>query len=92
MLDIGGGFPATYTKPVPENARFGESIREALEEELPYELDLVAEPGRFLVAGAGVMVTRDRESVSLWRPLGPPGSGAFNAMLESLQPGTNWSS
>jgi ornithine decarboxylase len=46
MLDTGGGYPATYNKMVPDIAEYGNSIAAALHEYLPYETEVVAEPGR----------------------------------------------
>lgn len=86
MLDIGGGFPASYTQGVPDITYFGEAIVSALEEHLPYEVDVVAEPGRFLVADTGVMVTKVIGVTSRfgrrWIHLD---IGAFNGMMECLE-------
>jgi ornithine decarboxylase len=51
VLDIGGGFPVDYAGLQPDMAAYFMPIREALEA-LPDDLDLIAEPGRFLVAPA----------------------------------------
>ena len=72
LLDIGGGFPAHYTEPVPPLEAFGRAIAEALIA-LPYTVRVVAEPGRAIVAEAGVLATTvigvaDRTGTSL----GPP--------------------
>jgi len=54
MLNIGGGFPAQDAeKRVPSFEDFGSSIARALTG-LPYSVKLVTEPGRALVANAGV--------------------------------------
>lgn len=53
MLNIGGGFPAQYAEArVPSLEEFGSHIARALTH-LPYPVELVAEPGRALVANAG---------------------------------------
>jgi ornithine decarboxylase len=53
-INLGGGFPAEYdTKPLPFS-EFGTAIADALIG-MPYRVQLVAEPGRALVAEAGVM-------------------------------------
>ena len=49
VLDIGGGFPVRYDKPVPDIDTFCAPIREALAE-VPSHVRIVAEPGRFLAA------------------------------------------
>ncbi len=51
-LNIGGGFPADYGSPVPPMIEYGQDI-EAARAALPYQVHLVAEPGRGLVAAAG---------------------------------------
>ncbi|MES9817166.1 MAG: type III PLP-dependent enzyme [Candidatus Thiodiazotropha sp.] len=51
VLDIGGGFPVDYTGLHSAGDSYFAPIREALEN-LPDDLDLIAEPGRFLVAPA----------------------------------------
>jgi hypothetical protein len=56
VLDIGGGFPADYGQPVPPIEEYGECIRAALSS-LPYQVDVLAEPGRGLVADAGRLET-----------------------------------
>lgn len=48
-LDIGGGFPVNYTKQVMPIDQFCLPINEALAE-LPETVQVIAEPGRFIVA------------------------------------------
>jgi ornithine decarboxylase len=57
MLDIGGGFPVRHVKPIPSIEVIGEVVNEALEA-FPPEVQVVAEPGRFLVSDAGYFVCR----------------------------------
>ena len=85
LLNIGGGFPAHYAGPVPDLSEFGARIRRAIDRHLPYPLQLCAEPGRALVAEAGVLVgtiigTAERFG-KLWLHLDV---GAFNGMMETL--------
>ncbi len=54
-LDIGGGFPVRYLKPVPGIGAFCAPIRAALGK-LPQRLRIIAEPGRFIVAPSAVAV------------------------------------
>jgi len=54
-LDIGGGFPVPYRTPVPEIEAFCSPINQALEA-VPPSVRIIAEPGRFIVAPAGVGV------------------------------------
>jgi ornithine decarboxylase len=88
MLDIGGGFPAAYVTYTPQPADFGKHIRAALDRYLPYPVDLVAEPGRALVAEAGTMVTT---VIGIAERLGRHwvhlDVGAFNGMMEALETG-----
>lgn len=86
MLDIGGGFPARYAEPVPAAAAFGRVISGALDQ-LPYRPALVvAEPGRALVAEAGVLVTTVIGTATRggqdWVHLD---AGAFNGLMEALE-------
>ena len=88
MLNIGGGFPARYTDPVPDLSDYGACIRRAVARHLPYPIQLCAEPGRALVAEAGVLVatvigTAERAGKS-WLHLDV---GAFNGMMETLLTG-----
>jgi ornithine decarboxylase len=88
LLDIGGGFPAGYVSYAPKLADFGKHIRAAIERHLPYPVDLVAEPGRALVAEAGTMVATvigvaERHG-RRWVHLDV---GAFNGMMEALETG-----
>jgi ornithine decarboxylase len=85
LLDIGGGFPARYTKPVPPIAAYGREIADAVRR-LPYPIHVVAEPGRALVAEAGVLASTvigvaDRGG-RRWVHLDV---GAFNGMMETLE-------
>lgn len=55
-LDIGGGLAVTYSdERPPDLARFGAIVAEAARGR---SLDVIVEPGRFLVANAGVLLTR----------------------------------
>ena len=58
ILDIGGGFPAPYNKhvkPFPELARV---INAEIARLFDQDIQIVAEPGRFLVATAATVVAR----------------------------------
>jgi ornithine decarboxylase len=84
MLDIGGGFPAQYAeKPVPSFEVLGSSIAKALRG-LPYPVELAAEPGRALVANAGVLagtvIGRRRRGSTTWVHLDV---GPYNGLMEA---------
>lgn len=51
VLDIGGGFPVEYNEDVPPINEFCRPIREALAQ-IPADVRLIAEPGRFISAPA----------------------------------------
>jgi ornithine decarboxylase len=58
LIDIGGGFPAPYdasVKPFPELAKV---INTEIERLFPADIQILAEPGRFLVASAGYAVSK----------------------------------
>ncbi len=57
MLDIGGGFPVRHVRPIPSIEVIGEVVNEALRAFGP-EVQVVAEPGRYLVSDAGYFVCR----------------------------------
>ncbi len=51
VIDIGGGFPVSYDREVAEIREWCAPIRDVLRE-LPSGIEVVAEPGRYLVAAA----------------------------------------
>jgi ornithine decarboxylase len=57
MLDIGGGFPVRHVKPIPSIEVIGGVVNEALRA-FPDDVEVVAEPGRYLVSDAGYFVCR----------------------------------
>ena len=58
LLDIGGGFPAAYDDSVPEFSTLAKSINHELDRLFPASVEILAEPGRFLVASAGWAVSK----------------------------------
>lgn len=58
ILDIGGGFPAAYDESVPEFSSLAKSINHELDRLFPEPIEILAEPGRFLVASAGWAVSK----------------------------------
>lgn len=57
MLDIGGGFPVRHVKPIPSVEVIGQVVNEALKA-FPAEVQIVAEPGRYMVSDAAYFVCR----------------------------------
>lgn len=87
MLDIGGGFPVKYESSPDANVKkITVAINEALEQYVPYSLNIVAEPGRYLVAEAGTMETTVMGTASRsdkrWVHIDV---GAVNGLLEALE-------
>ena len=58
ILDIGGGFPAPYDKHVKPFSQLAEKINAEIERLFPRDIQILAEPGRFLVATAATAVAR----------------------------------
>lgn len=57
LLDIGGGFPVRHVKPIPSVEVIGAVVNEALKA-FPEDVQVIAEPGRYLVSDAGYFVCR----------------------------------
>ena len=57
LLNIGGGYPVQFTGAEPAIAEVGVAINKALEA-IPESIQIMAEPGRFLVGSAGCLVTQ----------------------------------
>jgi len=52
LLDIGGGFPAHYDDTVPPFKKLAKMLNSELDRLFPEPIEILAEPGRFLVASA----------------------------------------
>ena len=57
LLDIGGGFPAPYDDAVKPFRDLAAILRREIDRLFPREVQILAEPGRFLVATAGNSVS-----------------------------------
>jgi ornithine decarboxylase len=57
LLNIGGGFPVRHMKPIPSVEVIGQVVNEGLKA-FPEEVQVIAEPGRYLVSDAGYFVCR----------------------------------
>jgi len=59
VVNVGGGFPGRYQEAMPPIAAYGRAISSALRDRLPAYVGamprIIAEPGRYLVADAGVL-------------------------------------
>jgi ornithine decarboxylase len=58
ILDIGGGFPAPYDNSVPAFRTLAKSINAEMDRLFPKTVEILAEPGRFLVATAATAVSK----------------------------------
>jgi len=58
VLDIGGGFPAPYDETVKPFRELAKKINTELERLFPKDIEILAEPGRFMIATAGTSVVK----------------------------------
>lgn len=84
-LNLGGGFPSEYTRPVPSLVDIADSVEQTVARLFPKETDILLEPGRGLVGDDGVLVTTViakavREGQD-WLYLD---AGVFNGLMESI--------
>jgi ornithine decarboxylase len=56
ILDIGGGFPVAYDDRVKPFRQLAKTLNAEFDRLFPPEMEILAEPGRFLVATAAVLV------------------------------------
>ena len=84
VLDIGGGFPIPYGSPTEPMGRFCRPIRRELAT-LPPGLEVIAEPGRFIVGPAGTCVAavvgRAQREGRWWYYLDDGLYGSFSGQL-----------
>ncbi|MBL8497814.1 type III PLP-dependent enzyme [Nitrosomonas sp. JL21] len=57
LLNIGGGYPVRHTKPIPSIETIADVINEAIAD-LPNNVHVMAEPGRYLVSDSAYFVCR----------------------------------
>ena len=58
IVDIGGGFPVRYNRHVPPIGVLAKKINAEIGRLFPADIEILAEPGRFLVATAAISVAR----------------------------------
>jgi ornithine decarboxylase len=85
VLNIGGGFPIEYTRPVPSLAEIADLINKAVPDYFSPDINIMAAPGRALVGDAGILVTsvianavRDGQN---WLYVD---IGVFNGLMETV--------
>jgi ornithine decarboxylase len=57
IADIGGGFPAAYDSQVPKFQKLARIIDSECSRLFPKDIEIIAEPGRFMVATAATLVS-----------------------------------
>ncbi len=57
LLNIGGGYPVRHVKPIPSIETIADVVNDAIRD-LPPEIRVMAEPGRYLVSDAAYFVCR----------------------------------
>ncbi len=58
ILDIGGGFPVKYHSKVKSFKTLARKLNAEFKRLFPEDIEILAEPGRFMVANAGTLVTK----------------------------------
>ena len=58
ILDIGGGFPVSYDRHVKPFSALARKINAEVDRLFPGDIQILAEPGRFFVATAAILVAR----------------------------------
>jgi ornithine decarboxylase len=85
LLNLGGGYPSEYLKPVPGAAEIEAVALDSLRRNFPEGVRVFVEPGRFLVGEGGIYVTRvigkARRKDGLWIFLDV---GVFNGLAEAI--------
>ena len=88
ILNIGGGFPAFYGHPLPETRDYAAEVMGMVRSRFGTEVTVMAEPGRGLVAEAGVIVAevllvsrKDDDDLHRWVFLD---IGKFSGLAETM--------
>ncbi|MFA5146657.1 MAG: type III PLP-dependent enzyme [Candidatus Omnitrophota bacterium] len=58
ILDIGGGFPVKYNSKVKAFKTLARKLNTEIDRMFPKDIEILAEPGRFMVANAGTLVAK----------------------------------
>jgi ornithine decarboxylase len=58
ILDIGGGFPVKYNSKVKSFRTLARKLNTEIDRLFPKDIEILAEPGRFMVADAATLVTK----------------------------------
>lgn len=57
IIDLGGGFPVPYDSQVPQFEKLADLISSECERLFPKDVEIIAEPGRFMVATTAMLVS-----------------------------------
>ncbi|MBN1396823.1 MAG: type III PLP-dependent enzyme [Bacteroidetes bacterium] len=57
LIDIGGGFPVPYDPQVPDFRQLASLLNSEFKRLFPDDIEILAEPGRFMVATAAVLIS-----------------------------------
>jgi ornithine decarboxylase len=90
MINMGGGFPATYTQPINDLSEYATEIQRYLVDDFGEDLPkIILEPGRSLVGNGGILVSevvlisrKNNTALNRWVYLD---SGKFNGLIETLE-------
>ena len=85
LLNLGGGYPVRHVKPIPSIETISELINKELRHFGP-EIQVIAEPGRYLVSDAGYFIcrvvgtaTRNNQRWMYWD------AGVFGGVIETTE-------
>ena len=88
ILNIGGGFPAFYGQPMPATEAYAAEVMRMVRHRFGTDVHVMAEPGRGLVAEAGVIVAevllvarKDQDDLARWVYLD---IGKFSGLAETI--------
>ena len=89
MIDMGGGFPASYTDPTNELSVYASEITRFLTEDFGDNLpEIILEPGRSLVGDSGILTSevilasrKNNTALTRWVYID---AGKFNGLIETL--------
>lgn len=84
LLNLGGGYPVEHDSPIPSIRHIGEVINAALKD-IPDNIRIMAEPGRFLVSDSAYLVCRViGQTIRRSQPWAYLDAGVFNGLLETI--------
>ncbi len=88
ILNVGGGFPAFYGHPLPETRAYAATVMGMVRARFGADVEVMAEPGRGLVAEAGVICAevvlvarKDQDDLARWVYLD---IGKFSGLAETI--------